>query len=585
LLAGVAALILALAGGGALAARAMRPAPPPDIARAMPQDSLGYFTVSMDTDPQTLYASARASMKLAGRPEPEWLTELLQEAREDGVDIEADILPWMGRSFGIAVTGVRPKDRPELGADLDGEGLGAMEDGDDLDPTFGASPLGEEEDEDREEDILLGIAVKDDARARAGLRKLIEADAGRGRPQARESAHDGVQILSIERSGSEDDFHIGVTNQVALMSNRLPVLQAGIDRLKGKGPNLAASPNYSRVLNNLPGRRTAWGYLDTEPIVKELRSDRDFRGVDPSEVFTRQLIGFGLSPMEGGTRLDMYSYSPDAQEAPPAKPDALAGDKLLDVTPQDAIFLYSGEDLSAWWKHTRERMSKVMQSAARADEDDPEGEEPGDMFAEVERETGINLDRDVFGPYTGDFGVTMLPPLREGSLAEGLAMLLETPDPAAARQSLEKLRGVVDPTGERLRPERLNGAEAYLVSELSEEDGTRAGYMFGDGYVAVSPSERTLERLASGGPSLAQSPRFQRAAAALTRRKSALAYVDVQAVLDVVYRDRPGDRERLKQNPAGRYLLSLDTVTLGSETDRDETWSSLLLHKTSQGGR
>lgn len=540
LLGGLAAILLSLLAGAFFVTNALGRDPEIDTARAMPPDSLGYVGITLDTDPQLLYAGARASMKLANTSGPEWFASWISRAKQDGVDIEADILPWTGRSMGVDITGIHKTSNGGLA---------------------------------RPSDVLFALSVKDERAARAGLRKVLQARArATSDTQREEESYKGTAVLSLR-----DGTSVAVTNRVALIATSPEDVRDGIDRLQGTLPSLAGSEGYKRVLKNLPARRTAWFFVDAEPWTKVLQDNRALDALQVGGLPASALVGASLSSMQGGQRLDFYSYTPGRQSPPPAGNGGPAGERLAAVAPANAYLLYSAENLSGWWHQTRSRLSDRSGDRSAAIN-------AGDVLKAVEESSGLDLDHDVFGPYTREYGVVIIPTASRQSRAGSFAVLLETKDPATARASLEKLSGALSEDGPPFSRREIAGKEAF-VAEDSPSAEAQPGYLLGEGYAALALSPSALEQVADDDSRLAGSPGFKDAVSRLDRRGSTMVYVNVQSALDAVYRDRPMDRPKLQDNPAGFYVSRLSTVLIGADSGRDENRGSLLLYNRSKDGK
>jgi hypothetical protein len=539
LLGALAAVLLVLVAGVATISALVRDGGA-DPARVMPQGTLGYAGITLDADPRALYAAYRASAKLRGDEDHGWLSEMFADARKDGVDIERDLLPWMGRDLGVGA----------------------------FDPTSADSAERQDGTLPVDTRTLFAIAVRDgsEGQARAGLDRVLSARAGGGEGALERATYKEATITSIPFP----QMAYTVTDGVALLGDSPEVVQAGVDRLRGDKPNLTENKDYRRVLENLPEGRTAWFYADAKPYLTKYARGADISGVEATGLPTRGLLGGSLSPMEGGNRIDFYSYAPNSPYAVDLSDDGPAGQKLAKLVPSDSYFFYAGEDLSGTWKRARANVEKTLNGLGR-----------GDVLVALEQQAGVDLDKDVFGPYTGEYGVAMAPPAPGQAAGSGFAMLLETPDPKAAREGLDRVRQRLEQNMPIFRKTEVAGNTAYLVDDGSG-GSEHPGYMLGDDYVALAANEVQLRLIAEHKGSLSGNADFQQAVDALDYREDGLMYIRVQDLLDVVYRGRPEAearaREEARGNPIQSYLLNLKSVAMGTDVSKGESRGTVLLY-------
>lgn len=550
--AALAALVLLLAGGSYFTINALRGAPAVDTARAIPANAPGVMGMSLGADPEILYASAKATMQLSGNKEPEWLTSLRDNMKADGVDLEADVLPWLGRNMNVSVS-------PRAGAD------DAPAEGDPLQSELLPQV-----------DVLFTVAVKDEAAARAGMRKILQAratDEAQGSVAIEESTYKGVTILSATGGEGPDAPSAAVTERMALFAGRPEAVQGGIDRLQGGGTNIAQSEEYKRVQRNLPGDRTVWMFVDGKALTESLGDLNPADRAEAAGVPTDSLFGAALSPVEGGNAVNFYTYAPDTRTVPPAEttaPSGVVGEELASYAPAESYFFFAARNLATWWQGVRDRLDK-------GGEDDPQAALLGGFFSQLEERTGLSLDRNFFNAFTGEYGMAVTPTDRASSIADGLAILIETPDAAAARRFVDDVRGSLEKRFVPIVRNDVAGREAYFIDTGSPGESS-PGLLVGDGYIALGASEAALAQVPTSGANLGSQPEFQRGVRNLARRQGGVMHIQVQSMLDSIFKGPPESRANFEKNPVGGYISRLRTVTMGTETKGDESWGNILLY-------
>lgn len=526
---GVIAVLLLAAG---LFIRAsLRPRPVMDTALAMPPDSYGYLGVSLQADPQLLYAGARAGVRLSGRAEPPLFTLLQSTTSRNGVNLEADVLPWLDRTMGVTVTGVS-----------------ALREGANIRPT---APQ-----------LLWVLSVKDEEAAADGLLSILQARArASGASRIEESRHKGVRVLTVPRSIS-----VAVTERLALIGPSAATVQGSIDRLQGEGASLAANEGYKRALANLPESRTAWLFSPLGPWSQLLNGDPAIEALKTAGLSTDAQVSATLAPMQGGNRVDFYTYASEGGGARPAQAVPKAGERLAAVAPESSYLMLAGRNLGGWWKGLRARLGSRTYLGFPIE----------DLLRSFEEPAGISLDTEVFGAYTGEYGAIMLVNDSATRRVESAAVLLEAPDAGAARASIEAMRKGLVNNGSAFAPMRISGVEAFVTGPPTG-NSVQAGYILGDGYVAGAVSLPVLHQVAGSGPRLADTQTYKEAVRQLEYGRSAMLFADVPGALANLYKDRPADRRRLESTAIGTYIKGLRAVTLGADSGGGESRGSLLL--------
>jgi len=254
-----------------------------------------------------------------------------------------------------------------------------------------------------------------------------------------------------------------------------------------------------------------------------------------------QTVGLAFTLQPDGVQIDS-AVRFDPKQLPAAMQASLnrpgSPNSILAKIPNSALGFYSGSDLRSIWQQAREGLAA-----------NPDFEE---QIADMEEETGINLDQDVFGWMTGEFAVVVTkaaasgpsaPPLGGYALIGGDDAKTVEDKTANLLEAYSKSQGGAPMPFEK---QTIGGHEMNTIP--GPDPGTMmAGYGFWDNYLVVGYQEDALTAgFAAGDDPMANNAHFKAVSSRLPAKNYGYFYLDIDAVRTLI---------------EGTPSLGLDTAT------------------------
>ena len=525
--------------------------PPEHSARYYPDDVMAYtwFTInpSMGQRGQMLDIWQRLDDMRDFR---EWVDDLEDEVDDEtGIDLEDDVLPWVGGEFSAAILDIDRDDgeieaaatiavrNRDVAADFLSDWLEYLEDEHDAD--FDRDTINDYE-VWVDEDNFQAYALAEDLLVFATTKGVLEDILDR---------IDGEQSRTL---ASDEDF---IEARAALPSRRFASIYLDYGRVSDDGSGLP--------LMGLMGGVYGLG----SPLTGSMGTacnGRLFQGPDwvmASAAWVDRGIVFEIvSP----TVSDLWPDSPDVVDAAELLPEDTLGFLSVSFDPNVDNWreVLRGCDMADlipdwedWLQEINSAIPEIIQAINSLDQpliDDVPEFSPDSTLADaldiglwaVDQLIGINLEGDLLDYLEGDFilavhdvdfeGAWSSEPT--GNLVDGVFMLSYQPD------GQEGLGKTVDSLVGKLEsligqsPEQLDvGAEndAYVFDWDGQQSQT--GYVFHDGYLTIGTTRESLEvtvaRQNGDGDRLSDSREYQRTADHLPDNRQFLLYIDLSRII------------------------------------------------------
>lgn len=379
-------------------------------------------------------------------------------------------------------------------------------------------------------------AATDSDKARKAIERLAEVST---HPLAARS-HAGVDYLVDPTGGTA----IGVVADYVVVADE-PAFRAVVDAAQGSG--LSAKPEYQRVAGRAEGR-LAFGYVSSQPARK---------GSGRVSPLPLRALWAAAASTTGPTVVSLTAQ-PDRlileteRSGVRSIPGAAGAGRLVPGLPGDS-----------WYAQGVPQFGRTLVLTGKLG--GPDAASVFSLSQELRARTGLDLERDV-APALGDVAFFM-----RGSTpsAFGAGAVIETPDPAAARRLLARVRPVVAREGRedglRVSSASIGGARGFRVtgSELPKPinavlRGSRMVVAFGDPSTraALSPASR-----------LADSPDYRAARRSLGGRppETFVAFGPIARLVGIL---EPSERELRTHLSALHTLATQTTIAGGTETTR-----------------
>lgn len=516
----LAVLLGALVAAGALAAAILAAgggvAPPDDRAAAyVPADALAYLNVSLDRRRPSVRQALALTRRLPG------FEALLDGARArlagvagsaSGAAFARAASPWLGDEGAIAL--------------LNSAGS-----------TAGS---------------LLLLEDRAPARARAFLQGL---------GAAAEGSYRGVELTRLADGA-----------QAALLGPFLALgqpasVRAAIDVARG-APSLAASAGYRRASAGEPAGRVLEAYLPAAGVRRLLAAQGGLLGAVAVLLEQPRLVGsaFSLEPAAGGLRVRISSaLAPQAG----ARPSPSFRPTLDGELPPDTILMLDSRELVA----IAPRVLGAIASGGL-------GATIGPLLSRLGaalRAEGVDVPR-LLALLDGESAVA----ITDSAGHPALLVLARTARPGLARAllasllvPLEQLFAAGPQGGVQTGSLNQSTIDGVSVQELALSPGLQVDWAVRGGLIVLSTSTAAITAVLARGRSLADSPAYRSAAAAVPPPAGSLLYLDLSQLLGL------GERTGLTQS-AGLHALRADlsqihAIVLSSTGAETTTTAELFL--------
>jgi hypothetical protein len=187
--------------------------------------------------------------------------------------------------------------------------------------------------------------------------------------------------------------------------------------------------------------------------------------------------------------------------------------------PADALLFFNSRDLNGLWQQARTMLAA-----------NPDFER---QLTDMQKQTGINLDNDVFGWMTGELAMvlTKAQPSMPEMPGVGGYMLIGSNDPKSAQQKVDKILKQLGPmAASSLKSQTVNGHPLQMINDPSMP-GLFAGFGFWDNYFIAGYSQDAFKAAfaASGNP-VTNNSNFKKLAARLPVANQGYFFVDLGAL-------------------------------------------------------
>lgn len=386
------------------------------------------------------------------------------------------------------------------------------------------------------------VAAKDTDKARDTIGQLADEE----RPKAAKREYQGVEY----RLDADDQSVGGVVGDYAVFGSEAG-FKAVVDASKGEG--LADNRQYSEEAKRGAGK-LGFAFVDTRALVNALGASGRIPGGGQS---LQSLLGAAGRPATAtldatASNVTVETTAGATQQARSARPNSLVPD-----LPGDAWLAVGLPNLGQTIRQTLQQISSgvgagLVETAQQ----------------QIRAATGLDLNRDVLASL-GELAV-----FAQGSsvLTAGGGVVIQTPDPAAARRLLSRLgpliqrqaqgavrvgtANVAGATGLRLQIERVPGAINVVLR---------------DNRMVIAYTDAATRQALSPARKLSDSPEFQRATQSLGGGQPAL-YLAFAPLAQVVAAASPDKAQQIRQ-----YLGAFSTLAAGTRVQGDQQIGRLVV--------
>ena len=508
----------------------------------LPADTQLYFTINLRPGGSQISKALNIKSILESTPgfEKKRDQRLDELQEETGIDIEDDILPWLGRDITFAL----------------------------LDAS--AEPA---------EWIVL-LQTDDRDASQVFLEDLVEFLEDTEFMEFKRRTRGDALIFNEEF----DEISFGLTDDYVLFGPTEDVVREMIRDLESPPSRpLSDDAAFLQIRELVPDERFMLLFIDTEQLIEDALQIASplGTGFGTIEDSIPDAIVMSGSFIDKGMKLDLFFDTPRAS--------LVASDGgALDISkalPEDTLLLMSLTGVQEGWKLARESISDSDDFDVRGF-----GDLLDDALDDLEDTTGIDLETEVIDELIGAIALAWLPGdlqfEQSGILPAIEALFLaELGNTRGMEELMEELTGILeDEVGLDVRRDRIGPFDAVAIDlgELGAGIGDFSpGYMFTDDMWVVGTTEDSLFRVADtiGGAekSLKSNPEFRRLSALTPKDPSQVIFADVAGIIETVVDSLPRDDRREFDDEARPFVDRLHSFFAGAGVSEETTHLSFVL--------
>lgn len=479
----------------------------------------------------------------------------LDKQLKDAIDMTVtdDIMPWAGRSAGLAIM------------DLDMGSSGTLSNA----------------------TIIFSIQSRNNGLADQFLKKLVSNSESKNHIKFSENTYSGVTIYSYKPDtggSSASGIAFCRSGDVVLFSLTQAGIQDAIDAQKGD--SLSKDSAYQSLAQQLPGNRFMTMYIDMEKYkdtyLKILNSSAANSGLPPnfSDLANAQMGKIkgtlvSLSIVDAGLQMDSVAAY-DVQKMTDVEKKAISQVKSpsqsIAMLPEDTLFYVGGNILNETWVNLIDQIA-TLSGASKSEFEQ--------SMAELEKQINLNPTKDLFPYLGGDILLAGVPStqglLQQAKLNLGAAIMIESTDEQKMTNVVDKLSAALKDQGGIPADSKKAGDLSYY--SITDPNTEKEMFAFGVGrkYLLLGTGGGLLEELFSLKTPLTSSSRYQAAVKTLPGGSSANFYLDLEATLANVRESMSGTA--LKQfDEQVKFLKPIPAVIAGgSMVGQDMVKSTIVI--------
>lgn len=517
-----AALVVALGAAGAVWAftRAGSDGASAESARMLPPSTLMYMTMTTDAAARQWVQLSQLLTRLGVDGDARAARD--QSAREEGLNWDEDIAPFLGGQASIAITGMT-------------DGMPSV------------------------------IAVLETSDAEKAWERITRALDEESDTKPVDSSYRGVTIRTYSDSGME--ISLVRKDRYLIVSNSLTALKTTLDIEAGSGDSLAASDRFKAARAAITGDVLFFTYMDLPELAK-LGSDFDPTfGAQPvnemlaSAGLDQAGLALAASAETTGFKLQWQLVGVDSSRVKVKLPAAGGESRLARRAPDDTlVYLYGNDFYNGLLKAMRQSVDQLRSDPNSADM----VSEFQSAWDDITAELGFDLDKDLFAHITGEYAIAAgaADASADAPWVLGMGGVKDT---AAVGRSLNRLTDWGRSEGYRISTPRVG---ATTVTEATV-DGQGVSYALVDSDVLLGFGLDTVRRSLESKGKLADNPAFQEALKGLPGDRVLTGFLDLQKVLDLV---REGGMDDMLDSSATRNLRYLSFAA----TQQDDRYGGVV---------
>jgi hypothetical protein len=348
-----------------------------------------------------------------------------------------------------------------------------------------------------------------------------------------------------------DTTAIAFVDNVLVLGGSVDDVKSVIDVVQGRADSAVNNERLQEFRAHQKDDFLVWGYVDLADVWAEAEdgfSGGTYEGFDTEELFeqirtTYDRVGFSLSSFSEGFAFDLtVVHSPDFDQDNAFEPTKAYDPAIAEMLPDDTMFYVSMFD---YYNQTWLPLKKQL-----GDVDLGEDGSLEDILDELEDETGIDLESDVFALLTGEIAIAGNVKDFDDPELSGFA-IADVANEAAAEDTLDEFEEYLE--GEDVLEVDIDGDVHTWIGDSSED---RAAWYIKDGrFVVGFPIDATQDLSEYDGTSLAENADWKRTLELLPEDKTFVGYLSIARILEEI-RAADGLEENFEESTDGEVKLS-----------------------------
>jgi len=387
------------------------------------------------------------------------------------------------------------------------------------------------------------LAAKDTDKARDAVNKLADSET----PKAAKREYQGVEY----RLATDDQSAAGVVDDFVVVGTE-PGFKAVVDASKGDG--LTDNKQYSDAAKEGEDK-LGFGFVDTRALVGALGAQGQIPGGGQS---LQGLLGAANQPVTMTLDAKPQNLTLEASGAATSQARSARPNELVPELPGDSWLALGLPNLGDILKQTLEQVGSgvgagIVETAQQ----------------QIRAATGLDLNRDII-PALGEVGV-----FAEGSgiLSVGGGVVIQTPEPAAARRVLDRLGPLIRSASRgsvSVADANIGGARGIKVTS-PRIPGSINAVLRGDRLV-IAYTDAATRRALSPREKLGDSPQFQQATQSLGGGQPAL-FLAFEPIAQLAAAASPESAAQIRQ-----YLGAFSTLAAGTRVQGNKQIGRFVLN-------